>query len=57
MISWESDEETGEKYAPTWEPKQNANQEAIEDWERQKADKQSTLTYAHELWSLTAIRT
>ena len=37
LVDWEDDEETGEKYTPTWEPFANANKEAIEDWRRTKA--------------------
>jgi hypothetical protein len=40
-IKWEDDEGTGESYKDSWEPKINANQEAIDDWERQKAEKAS----------------
>ena len=36
-IDWAPDEESGEVYEPTWEPKENANSLAIEDWERRKA--------------------
>lgn len=39
LISWEDDEETGEKFADTWEPKGHANREAVRDWKRQKAEK------------------
>lgn len=37
LIDWEDDEVTGERYAPTWEPKRNANKEAVADWKRQLA--------------------
>lgn len=43
LISWEDDEVTGEKFEDTWEPKKNANRQAIEDWEKQKAEKRSML--------------
>ncbi|KAI9771071.1 MAG: hypothetical protein M1839_002968 [Geoglossum umbratile] len=36
LIDWEDDPVTGESYAPTWEPKANANKEAIDHWEEQK---------------------
>ncbi|KAK5119879.1 hypothetical protein LTR85_007205 [Meristemomyces frigidus] len=39
LIDWEDDEVTGEHYEPSWEPKANANKEAVADWERQKAEK------------------
>ena len=39
LISWEDDEITGEVFVDTWEPKRNANRQAIEDWEKQKAEK------------------
>lgn len=32
LIDWEDDEQTGETFEPTWEPKAYANQLAIEDW-------------------------
>lgn len=60
MIRWEDDEETGEKFADSWEPKANANREAIADWKKQKADKKSKnlLTSAHQIYGmLTAYRT
>ncbi|KAK5164626.1 uncharacterized protein LTR77_009832 [Saxophila tyrrhenica] len=38
-ISWEDDEQTGESFEDTWEPKKHANRLAIEDWENQKAQK------------------
>ena len=41
LISWENDEVTGETYEDTWEPKKNANRQAREDWEKQKAEKKS----------------
>ena len=40
-IEWEDDEVTGRAYENTWEPKHCANQAAIDDWERQKAEKAS----------------
>ena len=43
LINWEDDEETGEKFENTWEPKDHANQEAVDDWEAQKADKKSEI--------------
>jgi type IV secretory pathway TrbF-like protein len=38
-IDWEDDPVTGEKYDPTWEPKANANQAAIDDWVIQQKKK------------------
>ncbi|KAI9758423.1 MAG: hypothetical protein M4579_003052 [Chaenotheca gracillima] len=40
-IDWEDNSVTGEKYPPTWEPKANANREAVEDWERTKQRKKA----------------
>lgn len=37
LIAWEPDEETGEHYKDTKEPKRNVNQAAIDDWKRQKS--------------------
>lgn len=31
-IDWEDDPVTGESFAPTWEPKRNANEELVRDW-------------------------
>ncbi|RMZ17011.1 hypothetical protein D0862_00982 [Hortaea werneckii] len=39
LIDWADDEETGEHYEPTWEPKRFANREAVNDWKQQKAQK------------------
>ncbi|KAI7476893.1 hypothetical protein KC351_g9198 [Hortaea werneckii] len=39
LIDWADDEETGEHYEPTWEPKRFANREAVNDWKQQKAEK------------------
>ena len=36
QIDWEGDSETGEAYPPTWEPKPNANELAVADWESKK---------------------
>lgn len=42
LIDWEDDEVTGESYPPTWEPKANANQLAIDEWESRKKQDQPT---------------
>ncbi|KXS96739.1 hypothetical protein AC578_9010 [Pseudocercospora eumusae] len=39
QIAWADDPVTGKPYSTTWEPKSNANQAAIDDWERQKAER------------------
>ena len=36
LIDWEDDPITGKKYPPSWEPKENANEAAILDWQEQK---------------------
>ena len=37
-IQWKgTDPETGRPYKPTWEPKENANEEAVQDWKDRKA--------------------
>lgn len=41
LIDWADDEETGEKFEPSWEPKEHVNAEAVEDYELQKAEKAS----------------
>ncbi|PSS02475.1 hypothetical protein BD289DRAFT_478850 [Coniella lustricola] len=35
-IDWADDPRTGQVYEPTWEPEENANREAVDDWEWQK---------------------
>jgi hypothetical protein len=41
LIDWEDDEETGEPYEPSWEPKANANRQAVADWKRRKAERRA----------------
>lgn len=36
QIDWEDNERTGEKYTPTWEPKENLTERALADWEALK---------------------
>lgn len=43
LISWEDDEASGETFADTWEPKENANREAVQDWRKQKGKKKSMI--------------
>ena len=40
-IDWENDEDTGEAYEPTWEPKSFANAELVADWKQRQAEKKS----------------
>ncbi|GAB7360655.1 hypothetical protein MBLNU230_g0534t1 [Neophaeotheca triangularis] len=42
LIDWEDDTETGESFDPSWEPKENANPEAVADWENVKAAKSAS---------------
>ncbi|KAF3760178.1 hypothetical protein M406DRAFT_109289 [Cryphonectria parasitica EP155] len=35
-IDWEDHPITGETFEPSWEPEENANEEAVEDWEWEK---------------------
>jgi hypothetical protein len=44
-IDWEDDEKTGEKFAPTWEPKENLTEVALADWEKLKLSKQASMSY------------
>ncbi|KAK5126538.1 hypothetical protein LTR08_004666 [Meristemomyces frigidus] len=39
LIDWEDDEVSGVSYEATWEPKGNANKQAIVDWNRQQSEK------------------
>ncbi|KAI9780104.1 MAG: hypothetical protein M1816_003189 [Peltula sp. TS41687] len=39
LIDWENNRVTGEAYAPTWEPKANANRAAVDAWERVKRER------------------
>ena len=34
LVDWEDNPTTGEKYSPTWEPRDNLNQEALLHWEQ-----------------------
>ncbi|KUI71745.1 hypothetical protein VM1G_06595 [Cytospora mali] len=36
QIDWADNPTTGESYPPTWEPAENANEDAVEDWEQEK---------------------
>jgi hypothetical protein len=37
LVDWEDDSETGEKFPPTWEPKKNVNELAVESWLKKQA--------------------
>ncbi|KAI9789526.1 MAG: hypothetical protein M1835_001608 [Candelina submexicana] len=39
LIDWESDPQTGRSYEPTWEPKGNANREAVKYWVKKKRER------------------
>ena len=39
LIDWE--DAGGKSFEPTWEPKKYANEEAVRDWESEKAKKQA----------------
>ncbi|KAI9707765.1 MAG: hypothetical protein M1836_000727 [Candelina mexicana] len=39
LIDWEDDPKTGRSYEPTWEPKGNANREAVKDWQKKKRER------------------
>ncbi|KAF2220635.1 hypothetical protein BDZ85DRAFT_29362 [Elsinoe ampelina] len=43
-IAWASNSTTGQVYSPTWEKKSNVNQEAIDDWEAKKRQRETTST-------------
>ncbi|KAK5747144.1 hypothetical protein LTR17_000277 [Elasticomyces elasticus] len=36
-IDWEDDPKTGERFEPTWEPKGNVTEDAVKEWNEQKA--------------------
>lgn len=44
LIDWEDDFQSEQKYEPTWEPKEFANDLARQDWEKQKALNKRLLT-------------
>ncbi|KAK4501441.1 hypothetical protein PRZ48_007250 [Zasmidium cellare] len=47
LIDWEDDEETGEKFEPTWEHKSNANRAAVEEFEaRRKVERETAVAAA-----------
>lgn len=56
-ISWEDDSETGEKYLPTWEPKENVNEAAVNDWLERKAAKKCMLSSARIFMTQLTIAT
>lgn len=43
LIAWEDDEVTGEKFEPTWEPKEYANELAVRDWKERKKGRSGEL--------------
>lgn len=43
LIAWEDDEVTGEKFEPTWEPKEYANELAVRDWKERKKSRSGEL--------------
>ncbi|KAL1589764.1 hypothetical protein WHR41_01617 [Cladosporium halotolerans] len=60
LIDWEDDEQTGEKFEPTWEPRENVNEEALADWAEQKAakgnDARTTPSNGSERASVTPVK-
>ena len=38
LIRWAGDKETGETFDDSWQPKSNANQAAVDEWETRKED-------------------
>lgn len=46
LIDWEDHPRTGEKYTPTWEPKENLTDVALADWEATKLAKQAGMSSA-----------
>jgi hypothetical protein len=51
-IDWEDDEKTGEKFAPTWEPKENLTEVALADWEKLKLSRQASMSHTPVLLCL-----
>ena len=45
QIDWADDERTGEKFAPTWEPKKNLTEAALADWEALKLSRQASMSH------------
>jgi hypothetical protein len=41
LVDWEDDARTGEKFTPTWEPKENLTDAALADWEASKLAQQA----------------
>ncbi|KAL9083884.1 MAG: hypothetical protein Q9165_008354 [Trypethelium subeluteriae] len=41
LVQWEDNPDTGEKYTPTWEPKKNLNEGALEYWKQNQAKQQN----------------
>ena len=44
LIDWEDNERTGQKYTPTWEPKENLTERALADWEAEKLARQAGMS-------------
>lgn len=47
LIAWADDPETGEKFEPTWEPRRNANQVAVQEFKDKQAAEKATKTCKH----------
>ena len=45
LIDWEDNKLTGEKYTPTWEPKENLTERALADWEAVKLARQAGMCF------------
>lgn len=46
LIDWEDNPRTGEKYTPTWEPKENLTDVALADWKATKLANQAGMSRA-----------
>ena len=53
LIRWEDDVVTGDPRPDTWELKQNANREAIDDWKRRSDKKKSKQVAFHASMALS----
>ena len=58
LIDWEDNKLTGEKYTPTWEPRENLTERALADWEAEKLAKQAgtfSSTFNHPETNMASI--
>ncbi|KAG8158810.1 hypothetical protein KVR01_011253 [Diaporthe batatas] len=53
-IDWEDDPRTGGSFLPTWEPAENASEDAVTDWEKRKQRRTRLSTCSEDITDLEA---